>query len=337
MAKAITPSIESVYEDLKNRKFAPIYLFTGEEPYYIDQLSDYIENNVLTEDERAFNQSVLYGLDVSAEDVIATAKRFPMMSDYQVVIIKEAQQMKDTDQLVSYINNPQPSTILVFCFKGKEPDKRKKFYDSISKKGIYYVSERLKQEKMPEWVSNHFRKKGYRITAGAAVLLSEHVGNELEKVTNESDKLFLNAPVGSEINEKDIEKQVGISREFNVFEFQKALGQKNVFKANQIAMNIAGQKNTPLPMVMGSLYSYFSKLLHYQWLKGKGETNMASAMGVPPFFIRDYEQAARNFPPAKLLRIMNHLRNYDLKGKGFTNDAADDAELLKELTFKIVH
>ncbi len=331
-------SVESVFKDLQSRNYSPIYLLCGEESYYIDQLSNYIENNVLTEDEREFNQTILYGLDVNSDDVMATAKRFPMMSEYQVVIVKEAQQLKEIDKLVPYIKNPQSSTILVLCFKGKEPDKRKEFYKMLLKyDAVYFVSERLKQEKMPEWISKYFTRKGYRITPNAAILLAEFVGNELEKVTNEAEKIFLNTPIGSEINEKIIESQVGISREFNVFEFQKALGTRNVFKANQIALNLAGQKATPMPMVMGSLYSYFSKLLLFQWLKSKGEKNMASAMGVPPFFLKDYEQAARYYSPAKLLRIMSHLRNYDLKSKGYTNESANETELLKELTFKIVH
>lgn len=340
MAKSTTSSVsvESVFKELQARKFAPVYMLCGEESYYIDQLSNYIENNVLTEDEREFNQTVLYGIDVTADDVMATAKRYPMMSEYQVVIVKEAQQLKDIEKLVPYLNNPQSSTVLVICYKGKEPDKRKEFYKSLLKNdAVYFVSERPRQEKMPEWVNRYFTKKGYRITPNAAILLSEFVGNELEKVCNEADKLFLNSPAGSEINEKDIERQVGISREFNVFEFQKALGTRNVFKANQIALNLAGQKATPLPMVMGSLFSFFSKLLHYQWLKSKGETNMASAMGISPYVMKDYEVAARNYPPFKLLRIMSHLRNYDLKSKGLNNESANETELLKELTFKIVH
>ena len=340
MAKSTTSasvSLEALFKDLQSRKFAPIYMLCGEESYYIDQISNWIENNVLTEDEREFNQTVMYGLDVTADDVMATAKRYPMMSEYQVVIVKEAQQLKDVDALVPYLKSPQTSTILVFCNKGKEPDKRKEFYKALQKEGVYYVADRVKQEKMPEWIGKYFSKKGYRISAGAAVLLAESVGNELEKVENEASKMFLNIPAGNEINEQDVERYVGISREFNVFEFQKALGTRNVFKANQIAMNIAGQKSTPLPMVMGSLYSYFSKLLHYQWLKSKGESNVASAMGISPYFIRDYEQAARFYPPAKLLRILSHLRNYDLQSKGFNNESADEAELLKELTFKIVH
>ncbi|MFM2286285.1 MAG: polymerase subunit delta, partial [Bacteroidota bacterium] len=243
MAKTTTStsvSLEALFKDLQSRKFAPIYMLCGEEPYYIDQISNWIENNVLTADEREFNQTVMYGLDVTADDVMATAKRYPMMSEYQVVIVKEAQQLKDVDALVPYLKSPQTSTILVFCNKGKEPDKRKEFYKALQKEGVYYVADRVKQEKMPEWIGKYFSKKGYRISAGAAVLLAESVGNELEKVENEASKMFLNIPAGNEINEQDVERYVGISREFNVFEFQKALGTRNVFKANQIAMNIAG-------------------------------------------------------------------------------------------------
>ena len=330
-------TIDSIYKDLRARKFSPVYFFCGEEPYYIDQLTQYIEQNVLSEDEREFNQSVLYGIDVTPDEVVGTAKRFPMMSDYQVVIIKEAQLLKKAEELDKYLLHPQKSTILVIAWRGKEPDKRKSFGKNIEKNSVYFKSDRLKDEKIPEWVSNYLHKKSYRITAQAAIMVAEFVGNELEKIVNEADKLMANFPPGYEIKEKDVELQVGISKEYNVFEFQKALGTKNILKANQIAFHMAANpKNHPIQMTLGSLFGFFSKILHYQWLKSKNQTNYASAMSVPPFFIKDYETAARNYSPAKLMRIMQHLRAYDLRSKGFNSDT-DSSELIKELTFKIIH
>ena len=314
-----------------------MYFFCGEEPYYTDQLTQYIEQNALTEGEREFNQSVLYGIDVTPDDVVGTAKRFPMMSEYHVVIVKEAQLLKKAEELDKYIQNPQKSTILVIAWRGKEPDKRKSFGKNIEKNAVYFKSDRLKDERIPEWVSNYLHKKSYRITAQAAIMVAEFVGNELEKIVNEADKLMANFPPGYEIKEKDVEQQVGISKEYTVFEFQKALGTKNILKANQIAFHMAANpKNHPIQMTLGFLFGFFSKILHYQWLKSKNETNYASAMGVSPYFIKDYETAARNFSPAKLIRIMQHLRDYDLRSKGFNSDT-DSSELLKELTFKIIH
>jgi DNA polymerase-3 subunit delta len=330
-------TLEALFSQLKSRKFAPVYFFCGEETYYIDQLVQYIEQNTLTPDEREFNQTVLYGLDITVEELISTAKRYPMMSEYQVVIVKEAQLLKQIDLLDHYLNNPQKSTILVIAYKGKEPDKRKSFGKNLEKTTVYFKSERLKEERMPEWISSYISKKGYRITARAAIMIAEFVGNELEKVANEVDKLFLNYPVGFEFTEKEVESNVGISKEYNVFEFQKALGQKNVLKANQIAFYFgSNSKNHPIQMIIGFLFQYFNKLLHYHWLKSQGERELPKALGVPYFFIKDYETAAKHYSPAKLIKIIHHLRDYDLRSKGINNTAAD-GELLKELTFKIVH
>jgi DNA polymerase-3 subunit delta len=329
---------EAAIKDLAARKYHPLYFLCGEEPFYIDQIADYIQSNVLSEAERDFNQSVLYGLDVSAADVIATARRFPMMSEYQVVIIKEAQLMKGIETLEAYVRHPQPSTLLVICYKGKEPDKRKAFAKLVEKEAVYVKSDRLKDEKIPEWVSRFLFKRGYKIQPKAAIMMAEFVGNELEKVANEAEKLMVNFQPGYEFNEKDVERLVGISREYNVFELQKALGQKDIYTANKITFFMAGQsKNHPIQMILGSFNGYFTKLLHYQWLKNRGETDIARSMGIPPFFMRDYETAARNYSPAKVIRIIHHLRDYDLRSKGVNNDGTSGGELLKELIFKILH
>jgi len=331
-------NIEPIIKDLKAKKFAPIYFFCGDEPYYIDQLTKYIEDNVLSADEREFNQTVLYGLETTPEEIIVTARRFPMMSDYQVVIVKEAQLLKKMEDLEAYVAHPQPSTILVIAMKGKEPDKRKNFGKEIVKRSVYLKTERIKDDKIPEWVGNHLRKKGFSITARAAILLAESVGNELEKVVNETEKLIINIPQNQEITEHHVEQMVGISKEYNIFEFQKALGTRNVLKANQIAFYFADNpKSNPIPVLIASLYSYYSKLLQFQYLKNTGGNDIAKQMGINPYFIKDYETAARHYNPAKLIRIMHTLRDCDLRSKGVNSDGADHGELIKELTFKLIH
>ena len=331
-------NIEPIIKDLKARKFAPVYFICGDEPYYIDQLTKYIEDNVLSVDEKEFNQTVLYGLETTAEEIIVTAKRFPMMSEYQVVIVKEAQLLKKMEDLETYILNPQPSTILVISMKGKEPDKRKSFGKEIVKRSVYLKTERIKDDKIPEWVGNHLRKKGFSITARAAIMLAESVGNELEKVVNETEKLVINIPPNLEITEQHVEQMVGISKEYNIFEFQKALGTKNILKANKIAFHFADNpKNNPFPLLIASLYSYYLKVLQFSYLKNSGNTDIGKEIGINSYFLKDYETAARNYTPAKLIRIMHTLRDCDLRYKGVNSDGADYGELIKELTFKLIH
>lgn len=331
-------NIEPIIKDLKARKFAPVYFICGDEPYYIDQLTKYIEDNVLSVDEKEFNQTVLYGLETTAEEIIVTAKRFPMMSEYQVVIVKEAQLLKKMEDLETYILNPQPTTILVISMKGKEPDKRKSFGKEIVKRSVYLKTERIKDDKIPEWVGNHLRKKGFSITARAAIMLAESVGNELEKVVNETEKLVINIPPDQEITEQHVEQMVGISKEYNIFEFQKALGTKNILKANKIAFHFADNpKNNPLPLLIASLYSYYLKVLQFSYLKNSGNTDIGKEIGINSYFLKDYETAARNYTPAKLIRIMHTLRDCDLRYKGVNSDGADYGELIKELTFKLIH
>ncbi|MCC6769155.1 MAG: DNA polymerase III subunit delta [Bacteroidia bacterium] len=329
---------EAVLKDLKNRQFHPVYFLCGEEPFYIDQISSFIESSILDESERDFNQSILYGLEVSASDVVAVAKRFPMMSEYQVVLVKEAQLMKGMEALEPYILKPQPSTVLVICYKGKEPDKRKTFSKILEKEAVYVKSDRLKDDKIPEWIGRFLFKRGFKIQPKAAIMMAEFVGNELEKVANEAEKLMVNFQTGYEFTEKDIERIVGVSREYNVFELQKALGKKDIFTANKIAFFMAGNpKNHPIQAILGSFIGYFSKVLHYQWLRSKGNTDFAKSMGVNPYFIRDYEIAANNYSPAKIIRIIHHLRDNDMRSKGVNNESASGGDLLKELVFKILH
>jgi DNA polymerase-3 subunit delta len=329
---------EAILADLKNRIYSPIYLLQGEEDYFIDLVSDFIEENVLTEQEKEFNQTVLYGKDVDAGTIISYAKRYPMMSNYQVLIVKEAQELDDLEELLPYFQNPVASTILVICHKHSKVDKRTSVYKAAEKNGETLDAMPVYDSKIPDWITDYSRTQGYPVTPKAAALLSEFVGNELSKIVNELTKLFINLPRGSEITEDLIERNIGISKDFNVFELQKAFGKKDVYKANLIIRYFAANpKENPLVKVIPSLFSYFTKVLSYHYLPDKSRNAAASALGVNPFFIGDYQQAARNFSISKTLSVISVLREYDLKAKGVENATASDGELMKELVFKIMH
>jgi len=335
-----------IIKDLKNRKYKPLYLLHGEEPYFIDEVSDYVEHELLPEAERGFNQTVLYGKDTDIMTVLNAAKRYPMMADYQVVLIKEAQDMKwgrdDDDKktinpLMSYLENPLPSTILVFCYKYGKFDKRKKTYKAIEKNGLVFESAALYDSKLPAWIEGYVASKQYRLSAQAAAMLSEYLGNDLSKIANELDKLMLNVNKGDEITLKHIQDNIGISKEYNVFELQTALAKKDPLKVNQIINYFeANPKSNPIVLVLGNLNNYFTKVLGYHYLKDKSQQNVARELGISPYFVKDYEQAAHSFNYAKTMSIISALREYDLKSKG-VDSTAPHGELMKELMFKILH
>ncbi|CAM3679165.1 DNA polymerase III subunit delta [Mucilaginibacter galii] len=335
-----------ILKDVKNRKFKPLYLLHGEEPYFIDHISNYMESHILSDAEKGFNQTVLYGKDTDIMAVLNAAKRYPMMADYQVIIVKEAQDMKwgkeDGDKkginpVLSYLENPLSSTILVFCYKYGKFDKRKKAYKAIDKNGLIFESASLYDNKIPAWIESYVADKKYRISAQAAAMLCEYLGNDLSKIANELDKLMLNIAAGQEIGLKDIQDNIGISKEYNVFELQSALVKRDVLKANQIINYFeANPKANPIVLVLGNLNNFFSKVLLYHYVKDKSPQNVARELGVNPYFIKDYEQAARNFDYYRSTQIIGWLREYDLKSKG-VNSNASHGELLKELVFKVLH
>lgn len=339
-------SASDIIKDIKNRKLKPVYLLHGEEPYFIDQVSNYIEHNFLSEAEKGFNQTVLYGKDTDVMTVLNAAKRYPMMADYQVVMVKEAQDMKwgndDGDKkgmnpLLGYLETPLPSTILVFCYKYGKFDKRKKTYKAIEKSGLVFESAALYDSKVPSWIESFIQEKNYKINQQASLMLSEYLGNDLSKIANELEKLMLNVPQGQEITLKHIQDNIGISKEYNVFELQAALGRKDAFKANQIINYFeANPKANPIVLVLGNLNNYFSKVLSYHYVKDKSPQNLARELGVSPYFLKDYEQAARSYPYAKTMQIISYLREYDLKSKGVDSNT-DNGGLMKELVFKILH
>lgn len=329
---------EEILSNLRKKVYHPVYFLMGDESYFIDQITDFIAKNVLNETEKEFNQSVLYGKDVDVPTIVAEAKRFPLMGTHTVVIIKEAQHIRKIEALEAYLNNPQSSTILVICYKYKTLDKRKKFTKEIAKKAVLFESKKLYDNQVPDWIQNYLSKNNYSIKPKASFLLAEYLGANLSKITNELDKLMLIAPSGTEISSELIERNIGISKDFNNFELNNALGKKDVLRANLIAKHFAANpKDHPLVVTIGVLFGFFQKILLFHTLKDKSRNNVASVLKVNPFFVKDYETAARYYSKGKLVNIMSYLREYDLKSKGVDNYSNSEGELLKELIYKILH
>lgn len=330
---------DQIMSDLRNKKYAPIYFLMGEETYYIDEISDYIAANVLGENEKVFNQTVLYGKDTDIVTVINAAKRFPMMASHQVIIVKEAQHIKNIENLIYYVEKPLKSTVLVINYKYKELDKRKKLFTTLDKNAVVFNSEKLYDDKIPGWISEYLHSKGYGIAPDAAVLLTEFLGNDLSRIVNELSKLYITLPQGvNKITADIIEKNIGFSKEYNNFELQKALAAKDVLKANRIILHFAKNPgDNPFVLTISSLYGYFIKIFKYHFLPDKSRQTVATALKIHPFFVQEYEAAAKKYPPAKLVKIIEWLREYDLKSKGVGSYSADSGDLLKELVFRILH
>ncbi|WP_294141275.1 DNA polymerase III subunit delta [uncultured Sanguibacteroides sp.] len=333
---------EDIIADLKKGNYTPIYFLTGEEPYFLDKISEWIEEHVLSEDEKAFNQVVFYGNDVSMTTITDTARRFPMMSPRQVVIVKEAQNIRDFDNLLPYIDHFQPTTILVFLYKNKKPDKRKGVFKKLgsSKNCVYFESARLYENKIPDWIINYCKEKKCMITMKAAGILAESLGNDLSKVANELDKLMLLLPGGGEIKENLVEEHTGISKEYNTFELINAIIRQDHLKANRIVNYFeANPKNNPLVLTIATLFKYFRDLLtfHYQKKTTPNQQEMARLLGINPYFIKDYTEGSKKYNAIKCANIISWLREYDMKSKGVGNSNISDGELLKELIFKIMH
>ena len=330
--------INHIVSDIKNGNAKPIYVLMGEEAYYIDKISDFIEATVLSEEEKGFNQVVLYGRDITVDDIVANAKRFPMMAEKTVVIVKEAQDLgKNIENLAAYLENYQPSTVLVINYKYKNIDKRKKFLKLASKIGVVYQSKRLYENQVADWIRKVLNGKGYQMEPKASQILVEFLGVDMGKISNELDKLMLIVPKGTILNSDHIEKNIGISKDFNNFELRKALGNKSIAKANQIVTYFSNNpKKNPLVMTIALLNSFFVQLLIYHGLKDKSKSNVAKSLGVNPYFVDDYVQAARNYPMRKVSKIIEYLREADVKSKGVGGNLSQH-DTLKELLFKIMH
>ncbi len=333
-------NVNPILSDIRNKKLKPIYLLHGEEPYFIDLISDAIENNVLEDAQKGFDQTILYGKDADIVTMVNAARRYPMLSDYQVIIVKEAQDLKwkqGEELLQQYVEHVTPTTILVLNYKYGKFDKRKKLYKLIEKVGEVVESSKLYEDKIGAWINGYVKGKGWDIHPQAAAMMAEYLGTDLSKVSNELDKLMLNVPKTQEIGAMDIERNIGISKDFNVFELNTALAKRNALKAYQIVDYFAANpKNNPLVVVLGAMGGYFTKILKYHYLTDK--SSAAKELGIHPFFLKEYELAARNYNRRKTFDIINCLKNADLCSKGMnvgSNTSTED--VLREMVFKILN
>ena len=332
-------AFEDIISDLRKRIFKPVYFLAGDEPYYIDLITDFIAEKVLTDEERAFNQVVIYGEETSVNALIETSRRFPMMASHQVVIVKEAQALKKIEDLAIYLEKPLLSTLLVLNYKYKVIDKRTKLARTLETQGVYFESMRLRDYQVPPWIERYLMTKGIKINPDASAMLTEFLGTDLHKITNELDKLLITLPSGKPvITTALIEKNIGISKDFNNFELQKAIGEKNIFKVNMIVRYFAENPNdNPVTLTITSLFSLFTKILTYHYLTDRSKNNVASVLKIHPFFVKDYEVSAMKYGPSKTIQIISYLRTYDLRTKGFGDAGTDAGDLLKELVYKILH
>ena len=343
---------EEVMIGLKQGKYAPAYMLCGKESYYIDKVADYIEQNVLDEMAREFDQTIIYGKDLSGGDVspvIGAARGFAMMGGYKVIIVKEAQNIKKWDALAMYMDNPQPSTILVFCYKYGSPDKRLNLFKNWEKKGgVLMESEQLRDYQVEKWIRDYvaewneaMKREGeeaIRIDEKVAKILADSIGNDLTQIVGALQKLIDGRPEGVKVIDAAlVERNIGISKDFNVFELQSALIASDVVKANRITQYFASSKDHPMVKELGILYGFFANLMIYHYLPDKSDRVAASALGVSPFFVKDYAAAARRFSAGKTFAIIGYFREIDARLKGINNPSAKDADLWKELIYKILH
>jgi DNA polymerase III subunit delta len=330
---------EEIISDLKKRIFKPVYFLAGEEPYYIDLITEYIEEKILSESDKAFNQMIIYGDDTNIAAIIDTARRFPMMASHQVIIIKEAQSLKKIEDLCIYLENPLLSTILVFNYKYKTIDKRTRLYKILENQSAYFESARIRDYLIPGWIERFLMTKGIKTDPNASAMLTEYLGTDLHKIVNELDKLIITLPEGKPlITTALIEKNIGISKDYNNFELQKAIGEKNILKANMIVHYFANNsKDNPITLSIASLFGFFSKLLSYHYITDKSKNNVASVLRVNPYFVKEYEISAAKYNVAKTVHIISLLRTYDMRSKGYGDPGTEPGELLKELVFKILH
>lgn len=325
-----------IIQEWKNKKFKPLYWLEGEEDFFIDQVTGYAEDKLLDEAEKGFNLTVLYGKDADWSSVVNACRRYPMFAERQVVILKEAQGMRDLLKLEAYIENPLASTVFVVAHKQGKIDGRSKLSKLIKEKGVMLTTKKMYDNQLPNWVDAYTRGRGLAISQKACLMLVDHIGNDLSRIANEIDKLLVNLPEGKKIDEADIEKYVGISKEYNVFELQNAVGQKDSAKVMRIVKYFAANpKAGPIQMVIPALYNFFAKVNMIFGVKG-GEKEIASALSVHPFFVKDYTAAARAYGPEGSERAILLLHNYNLRSIGINDSGVEDGELMKELLFKIM-
>lgn len=331
--------VKAIIKSIKDRNFNSIYFLMGDEPFYIDQISNTIENTVLSDEEKGFNQTIVYGRDISIDEIIGHAKRFPMMSEFQVIIVKEAQDLsRQIEQLVTYIENPQTSTILVLNYKYKKLDKRKGLYKALKKQNaIILETKKLYDNQMADWVTTLVTSKGYSISIKASHLMVEFLGNDLSKINNEIDKLTGLIQTNETITPELIESYIGISKDYNNFELKKSVGVKDIQKVFKIAKYFSeNPKDNPFILTVAMLFNFFSQLMIYHGLPDKSKTNVAKVLGINPYFVSEYSTAAKFYPMKKVSKIIATLRTYDLKGKGVNAQNLKASDLLNEMLIDIL-
>lgn len=338
-AKEIT--FEQIMRGLKAKAYKPVYFLMGEEDYYIDQIAAYIEQHVLTEEEKGFNQTVLYGSDVEIGSVIMAARRYPMMSERQVILVKEAQNIKNLDELATYLKNPMESTLLVICYKHGSVDKRKKVIAEVSRVGVLFEAKKIRDTMLPGFITSYLRNKNVGIDESSAQLIADSVGNDLHRLVGELNKLTITLPEGqSRVTPEQIEKNIGISKEYNIFELRKALVQRDLMKAYRIADYFSkNSKQNPIQMTLSVLFGFFSNLMLAYYAPQRTPEGIAAQLSLrSPWQADEYITAMRNYSGIKVMRIIGELRNCDARSKGFgVGTATSDGELLKELVYFILH
>jgi DNA polymerase-3 subunit delta len=332
-------TFNALLKEIEGGKFRPVYLLHGPESYFIDRLAEAIEAHALTESEKAFNETILYGRDLDHQAVIDAARRYPMMAPRQLVVIREAQEMRTLQQLAAYAEKPSATTVLVICHKHKRFSAKSKLGKAAAANGIVFESKSLYDNKIPGWIQSYLSEHGYPVAPEATALLAEYLGSDLAKIANELDKLRLNLPAGSAVDVAAVEEHVGISKEYNVFELQKAIGLRDRVKAFRIVNYFtANPKKNPLPVILGSLYGYFAKLYKYSEVARRPEPEILKALGLRSgYFLKEYRAAARHYNRRRTERVIGILRDFDLKFKGvdFNTSATREGELLKEMVWRI--
>lgn len=334
-------SFDGIMSDLKAQKYAPVYLLMGEEAYFIDQISSYVENNVVDEDDRDFNQTVVFGADVTASQVADAARQYPMMAERRVVIVKEAQAMKSFEALEKYLDKPVPSTILVICYKNGSVDKRKKIVAKVAASGVVFESKKMKDSELPAFITLYLKKKSVEIDNKSAALIAEHIGSDLNRLTSELDKVLISLNTEPKcITPEVVEQQIGISKDFNAFELRNSIIRKDIFKANQIVMYFdKNPKSASLYQVIPMLFNFFQNLMIAHYAPNKNnEQALAAHMDLKSsWMVRDYVTGMRNYSALKTMQIIGKLREIDAKSKGLDNPNTSSGELMSELIFFILH
>ncbi len=330
-------SVDSIISDLKKKKFKPIYWLEGEEPYFIDEVMNFAEHNILSESESSFNLSIFYGKDTQWPDVVNACRRYPMFSEVQVVLLKEGQQMKDIEELESYIENPLPSTLLIVSYKDKKLDARTKFAKTIKTKGELLSTKKIYENQLPEWVNGIVKQHQLTITQKANLLLCENIGNDLSRIKNEIEKIAVNLKSSKNITDEVIEQFVGVSKEYNVFELQEAIAKKNLSKAIRIIQYFEkNPKAGPIQLILPSLYSFFSKVFLIFSANGNDEKSLAASIGINPYFMKDYVQASKNYQYEGVEKVLLLLHQYNLRSIGINDNNTNDADLMKEFVVKAI-